>query len=213
MTERLNIIFEQIPSCEVFADIGCDHGYIALAMLKSQKAQKVIISDISAKCLQKAEQLLGAYIDKGLATSVVSNGFEKVEYCDVALIAGMGGEEICDIIKSCKNLPQKLILQPMKNTDKVRVCAVKIGYKIQKDFIFKSADKFYDLITLVKGEDSLTEQEIEFGRDNLKDKSEHFMEFIAQKIERINGFLNNPKLSNSDRQKMLNLKEKLQKYV
>ena len=213
MTERLQIIFNAIPNCEVFADIGCDHGYIANAMMRSGKAQKVIISDISAKCLLKAEQLLGQFIKDGKAQSVVSNGFEKVGYCDVALIAGMGGEEICDIITNAKSLPDKLVLQPMKNPDKVRVLAVNSGYKIQKDYMFKSSGKFYDFIILEKGQDFLTEEEIEFGRDNIKNKGQAFKEFLAQKISRLNSYLECQNLSDEDRQSMVKNKEKLEKYV
>lgn len=213
MTERLSIIFEHIPNCNTFADIGCDHGYVAYEMLKKDKAKKVIISDISAKCLQKAEQLLYKYITEGRATSVVSNGFEKVNGADVALIAGMGGEEICDIILNAKTLPETLVLQPMKNPDKVRLCALDNGYKIEKDFMFKSANKFYDLMVLVKGKDSLSAEEIEFGRDNLTGKNEHFIEFLNIKISRLEEYLLNQNLSNGDREKMLKNKEKLQKYV
>ena len=106
MTNRLETIFNHIPSCEVFADIGCDHGYIAKAMLDSGKAQKVIIADVSEKCLKKAEELLSDYIAIGRAESKVSDGFTKVGECSVALIAGMGGEEIVHILSQAKVLPK-----------------------------------------------------------------------------------------------------------
>lgn len=213
MTDRLQRIFALIPYCDTFADIGCDHGYIAEAMLKQGKAKKVIIADISAKCLQKAEQLLDESIKDGKCISVVSNGFSAVPNCDTALIAGMGGEEICDIILKAKTLPSTLVLQPMKNCDKVRLCAVKSGYKIIKDLMFKSAGKFYDLMLLVKGKDDLSDEEIEFGRDNLTGKNEDFKEFLQVKINRLNEYLKSEKLSIEDRNSMLLLKEKLEKYV
>ncbi len=213
MTDRIEKIFALIPSCDTFADIGCDHGYIAEAMLKSGKAKKVIIADISAKCLQKAEQLLEKSIIDGSCISVVSNGFENVPNCDCALIAGMGGEEICDIIAKAKNLPNALLLQPMKNCDKVRLCAVKSGYKVQKDFTFKSAGKFYDLMLFVRGKDALTDEEVEFGRDNLTGQNQDFKEFLLIKIARLTEYLKSEKLSTDDRNSMLSLKEKLEKYV
>lgn len=213
MTERLKIIFDHIPNCEIFADIGCDHGYIAYEMLKTNKANKVIISDISQKCLLKAQELLSPFISQGKAISVVSNGFEKVGDCSCALIAGMGGEEICSILTNAKSLPDKLILQPMKNIDKVRICVIDKGYKIVKDFIFKSSSKFYDLIVLEKGQDTLTQSEIEFGRDNINGNSSHFKEFIEQKIGRLEGYLKSQNLSGQDREKMLKEKERLSKYV
>lgn len=213
MTDRLERIFAIIPKCETFADIGCDHGYIAEAMLKSGKANRVIIADISAKCLKKAEQLLDESIKSGKAISVVSNGFESIPNCDVALIAGMGGEEICDIINSANNLPETLILQPMKNCDKVRLCAVRLGYRVQRDFMFKSAGKFYDLMFLTRGKDSLSDEEIEFGRDNLVGQNQDFKEFLSIKISRLEGYLKSEKLSTVDRKDMLSLKEKFEKYV
>ncbi len=213
MTDRLEKIFSIIPQCEVFADIGCDHGYMAHAMLTRGKANKVIIADISQKCLQKAQELLYPYINNGRAESIVANGFMGLPNSDVGLVAGMGGEEICSILTGAKELPDKLVLQPMKNTDKVRLCVVNLGYKIEKDYVFKSANKFYDIMLVVKGKDSLTEQEIEFGRDNILGKNNDFLEFISQKLVRLNSILASQDISVSDREKMLKTKEKLEKYV
>ena len=213
MTDRLEKIFSIIPECQTFADIGCDHGYMAHAMLTRDKAKRVIIADISEKCLSKAKDLLYPYINGGRAQSVVANGFIGVPDSDVGLIAGMGGEEICTILTSAKTLPKTLVLQPMKNTDKVRLCVVELGYKIEKDYVFKSANKFYDLMLVVKGNDALTEQEIEFGRDNIKDKSQDFIDFISQKLARLDSILLSQDISELDREKMLKTKEKLQKYV
>lgn len=213
MTDRLNKIFASIKPCKVFADVGCDHGYIAKAMLSSGKCEKVIISDISAKCLKKAEELLEYEIANGRAVSVVSDGFDKIEFCDTALIAGMGGEEICFILKRANRLPNSLVLQPMKNCDKVRICAVNSGYKILSDKIFKSAGKFYDLIVLTKGEDVLTEEEVEFGRDNVIEKGQDFSEMIKGKIEKLGFYLSNPDLSDTARSEMIKEIERLKRYV
>lgn len=213
MTDRLNLIFEQLHSCEVFADIGCDHGYIAKAMLDSGKCKKAIVSDISAECLKKAEKLLFEYINLGLATSVVSDGFDKIDLCDQALIAGMGGEEIVSILNRCKNLPYRLALQPMKNCDKVRLCAVNIGYKIKKDYTFKASGRFYDFILLEKGTDHLTEEEVLFGRTNLIEKPKAFIESINLRIEKIQGYLLSEKLSEQTVLQMKSEMEILKKHV
>ena len=182
MTKRLQEIYSLLPNCKVFADVGCDHGYIAKAMLDGDKCQKVIISDISDKCLQKAKDLLAKELQTGVAEAIVSDGFDNLPYHDLALIAGMGGEEIVAILKKAKNLPEKLLLQPMKNTDKVRVCAVELGYKIITDYTFYSSKIYYDLILLEKGEDSLSLEEIEFGRTNLQKRPEAFINCLQNKI-------------------------------
>ena len=213
MTERLKIIFSALPDCEKFADVGCDHGYIAKAMLKSGKCKSVIVSDISANCLIKAERLLFDEIKSGTAESVVSNGFEKVKGADLALIAGMGGEEIVNIILSAKELPFRLALQPMKNCEKVRKIAVQRGYRVLKDFLFKSAGKFYDFILLEKGEEQLTEEEILFGRDNLIEKGQAFKEFIRTKIRKINLYLENDALKGAEKERLIQELERLNRYA
>ncbi len=213
MTERLREIFSQIPVCKVFADIGCDHGYVAKAMLDGNKCQKVIISDVSAKCLSKAEQLLANYLAQGRAESVVSDGFDKVGECDCALIAGMGGEEIVNILKKTTRLPDSLVLQPMKNADKVRLTAVSLGYKIITDYVFSSGRIFYDLIVLQRGADKLTSEEVEFGRTNLIEKGCAFVDSIRNRIDVLQKCLDNPLVSESVAENMQKEIERLKKYV
>ena len=179
MTKRLKEIFSIIPNCHTFADIGCDHGYIAKGMLDLNKCSHAIVSDVSAKCLKKAENLLKDYISAGKVSAVVSDGFEKVGKTDVALIAGMGGEEIIKIVQNAVILPNVLVLQPMKNCDKVRVELRKTGYKFEKDYVFKAEDKFYDLMLLTRGDDVLTQEEIYFGRTNLQEKGNAFKERLS----------------------------------
>ena len=62
-------------------------------------------------------------------------------------------------------MPESLVLQPMKNVDKLRKTLLSLGYAFKKDFMFKDV-KFYDLMYVKKGADALTENEILFGRDN-----------------------------------------------
>lgn len=213
MTNRLEKIFSLLPSCKVFADIGCDHGYITKAMLDGKKCERAIIADLSAKCLLKAQELLKDYQAENRVSSVVSNGFDKVGQCDLALIAGMGGEEISSILLAAKFLPEKLVIQPMKNCDKARLTAVKLGYKIVSDFLFKSGGKFYDIISMEKGEDSLSEQEAEFGRDNLKNNNPYFVEMISNRIEKLNSYAAQKGISEKVKQGFIKEAERLKKYV
>ena len=213
MTDRLKKIFSELGECETFADVGCDHGYIAKAMIASGKAKKVIISDISAKCLKKAEELLADELADGRAESVVSNGFDKVGDCELALVAGMGGEEIVSILSSAKNLPERLVLQPMKNVDKVRCCAVNRGYKIVKDYVFFSSGIYYELLVLQKGEDFLTDDEIEFGRTNILLCSKAFTDMLKEKITKLEEYERKDGISESVKFDISQRKKRLKKYV
>lgn len=216
MTERLRLIFAEIPPCETFSDIACDHGYIAREMLVKRKCTRAQVSDISAKSLIKAEKLLADFIEKGVAQSFVSDGFDNVPQADCSLIAGIGGELICDIlIRAAKTdkLPETLVLQPMKSCDKVRRTAVRLGYAVVKDFTVKADGQFYDIISLKKGKDALTAEETEFGRTNIREKPLAFKEKIQTEIHKIVSYTESGTMKRDTRKKMLENVERLKKYV
>ena len=58
---RLETIASLIRPCKVFADIGCDHGYISLFVARSALAEKIIATDISALSLDKARRVMADY--------------------------------------------------------------------------------------------------------------------------------------------------------
>ncbi|MCL2822249.1 MAG: class I SAM-dependent methyltransferase [Firmicutes bacterium] len=56
--KRLQTICSLISKCRVFADIGCDHGQVALFVAKNGLADTVVAADISEQCLKKAKVLI-----------------------------------------------------------------------------------------------------------------------------------------------------------
>lgn len=206
LTLRLKTILDELAHCKTFADVGCDHGYIAENMLKTGKCQFAYVTDISSLSLKKAESLLSKeYLGKFKA--IVCNGLCGVPLSDQVLIAGMGGEVICDILNSADFLPERLVLQPMKNADKVRLKVLKLGYKLIKDYTFKD-EKFYDLIVCEKGEDFYSEEELEFGRDNLRQKGQAFRQVLQNKISVLRKAM--PSMSEEDK---ASAKTQIDKYT
>ena len=165
---RIEELCALIDPCKSFADVGCDHGYVARHVLKSGKCENVLITDISAKCLAKAQKLLSKYIDGGLCRAVCCDGLAGGPTdTEQVLIAGMGGEEIIKILSE-GFIPQKFVLQPMKNADKLRKFLLDKGCKLTYDGIFRD-DKFYFVI---KGERSgggedYSPAQLAFGRDGI----------------------------------------------
>ena len=213
MANRFDEIFSAIESCSVFADIGCDHGYMTEKVLKSGKCDKAIISDVSEKCLEKAKTLLFGYIESGKCEYFACDGFDKITYCDQALIAGMGGEETIKILKKSSFKPEKLVLQPMKSVKELRLFLVSFGYKIEKDYLFTASGKYYTLIKASLGRDFLTEEEAEFGRTNISLLPSDFTSWISKEIEKLCAYSKAENISEGSR-KEINLRiEKLQKYV
>lgn len=183
LPQRLRRLLEYIAPCHTFADVGCDHGYIASEVLSRGLAEYVVISDISQKSLQKAVDLLQPHNGKFCAVCCDGlSGFNRV--CDQVMIAGMGGEEICKILLSSPFLPQRLVLQPMKNAEKVRALVIEKGFEIVRDDMFFDGQKYYFALSAVVGKNAqpYTAKEVEYGRDNLRGNKD-FLDFLLQKIQ------------------------------
>ena len=213
MTERLKYIFDAVPACDTFADVACDHGYIAFEMLFSGKCNRAIVADISEKSLKKAENLLKDYVQAGKCRSFVSDGFDNVPKADCALIAGIGGTLIEDIICRATILPDTLVLQPMKHCDKVRRALVRLGFAVKKDFTVKAEGQFYDIIVANKGKDCLTDEEAEFGRTNIVERPQAFRDKIQEQIDKLFSYTERENIAANTRLKMLEKAERLKKYV
>ena len=184
MKKRFNVILSFVRPAKVFADVGCDHGKIAVAVKKSGAAEKVIASDVSAPSLRKARELADLERIDGLIT-VLSDGFSDIrERVDEACIAGMGGEEIIKILSAAKELPDRLILQPMKNSEKLRRFLVGAGFPIEADKTIFDGDKFYDIIVADRRADitKYSDDDYFWGRDNGGD-NEDFVRYLKGVIE------------------------------
>ena len=177
--DRLSLICAHIPACRVFADIGCDHGYCTAYVLEKGLCERAYVSDISAACLKKAETLLAAEIAAGRCVPVCADGLDGVKDADCVLIAGMGGEEIVRILSRAP-LPERFILQPMHNVEKVRRHLLARGAHIEEDFTFEDG-KFYDFIVgSAAGGDVYSDFEYRYGRDNLKAPSAAFLRKVRK---------------------------------
>lgn len=180
---RTEKLCKYLDCCESFADVGCDHGYCTRYMLDNKLCKTAVISDISAKCLAKAEKLLFSYIKSGAVTSVCCNGLEKIdESIEEILIAGMGGEELVSILKAAY-IPRAFVLQPMRNVRSVREFLLSRGAQLTVDEPFECGGKFYYVI---KGKrDGIlrpyTQAELDFGQSL---KSAEAKAYIRAELEK-----------------------------
>ncbi len=218
--KRIDTLCSLLEKTDVFADVGCDHGYCSEYMLKNGLCEKAILSDISKGSLKKAESLLAEYIDDGRATSVLGDGFKGVpRSVGEVLIAGMGGCEIVKILsdKSYGFLPKRFVFQPMLNADKLRRWLIENGGVITRDFTFFAEGKYYDVIVGRRAEEgekqSYTGLEYEFGRENLITRGEDFLRRVRKLLEDVEKFLAVETLSLESREELLARKKRLQEVL
>lgn len=138
------------------ADIGTDHGYLPIWLLKSGKLSKAIAGDINQGPLNTARLNAEKYSVE--LTTVLGGGFSCIRPEDVedAVIAGMGGELIAQIVSEAPWLlleNRRLILQPMTAADKLRKALYAMGFCLIKEELVKEGGKLYSVMLATQGVD------------------------------------------------------------
>jgi len=104
ISKRIEEIINFLDRCNTLADIGCDHGYVAVEAIKREIANKVFAVDINFHPLLKAKELSKKENVDDKIEFLLGNGFDPIEEeVDEAVIAGMGAENICSILSEAKD--------------------------------------------------------------------------------------------------------------
>ena len=168
LSNRLLAVAKQVDKDARVADIGTDHGYLAVYLTINNISDYVIATDRAKGPLTSATQLvellsLDTKIDTRLGDGldVLSPG-----EADTICIAGMGGMTMIDILRSHPEIVgsvKKLILQPQRGASKVRRYLMENGMRIICEDIAEDDGFYYVVIVAEQGEMELTEDEIAFG--------------------------------------------------
>ncbi len=182
LSTRLQRIFDMIPACHTFCDIGCDHGYLTMAVLEAHKAHTAIAMDVNKGPLETARTNINK---AGLLASCdlrLSSGFDKlsVDEADCTCICGMGGLLIKKIIEAgfekachCKTL----IIEPQSEYATLRAYLSAQGFVIDDEDLVTEEGKVYPVIKLHFESDqdkrqALSDHELYYGPIILKNKPE-----------------------------------------
>ncbi len=186
----------------MLADIGTDHGYLPIYLIKNNIIERAVAADISKGSCDKAYRNIALhnmdrYIDVrcGNGLEVISEG----DKTDCIVIAGTGGLLAINILQSNPNVvnnASQLVLQPQRDIDKVRLYIHSVGFKIADENMIKEKGKYYTVINAVKGSESYTPLEYLFGRTLIKKRSPVLKEFAKEELYKIMNILENMQKSN-----------------
>ena len=146
--KRLIEIINIIDSGKNVIDVGTDHGLVPLYLAKNEISNDILATDISAPSLKKLEEKLDENLSKTIKTKV-TDGFKDIEKKDnqVAIIAGMGGNTIIEIIDQslefAKNLDY-MVLESNIATERLRGYLNKNSFEITRDFLTYEHGKYYE---------------------------------------------------------------------
>lgn len=222
LSKRLKRIAEHVNKCESVADIGTDHGYIPIYLVKEGICKKAIASDINKGPIEKAKVNVAFEGVSNKVKCLLGPGLNPLKVGEVngVILAGMGGNLTRDILLADMDKVKKydfIILQPAQNPEVLREFLYKNDYEIIDEDLIKDEGRFYELFKVKYNEDSeklVFEDELEYEVSPLLRKKNHplFKEFIEEKINRCETILSFIKEdTESAKKRKSDLEEKINK--
>ncbi len=153
VNSRLRKIAGMIRSGDRVADVGTDHAYLPVFLLKNGIAKRAYACDVSDGPLENARSNIEKSGVKGIELRK-GDGLAAVapDEIDTVVIAGMGGDLIARIITAAewiKNERYELILQPMTSVEELREYLCKNGFAITQERAVVSQGRIYTVIKAV----------------------------------------------------------------
>lgn len=149
LSDRLRAVCDTVIDAVKVADVGCDHGYVAITLIKEGKAENALCLDVNKGPLEAAkENIIRAGLDEKIETRL-SDGLKRVSIDDgvnAVIIAGMGGRLVSDILEAGKDIVKnvsQLILQPQSELFLVREKVRELGFFIKSEKFLKDMGKYY----------------------------------------------------------------------
>lgn len=207
LSARLKMVADYVNKCSIAADIGTDHAYIPIWLVKNNICERAIAADISqGSCNKALKNISISRLDHKISVRC-GNGLQvidnKVDRIDCIIISGMGGLMTVSVLESNKdavNNASQLVLQPQRDINEVRKYVTEHNFKIMDEKILKDNNKYYIAMNCIKGQsEKYTDSELYFGKYIINQRSEIFKEYIDIEMN---------KLYNA----LLSLKDNLSKY-
>lgn len=190
ISNRLQVISSFVRHNSVVADIGTDHAYLPIYLVQEGVIKKAFACDIKKAPLNLAKTNIEENNLEDNIKTILSDGLDNVplEQVDDIVIAGMGGETICNIIKRAKPLKYiryKLILQPMTKQYELRKFLYENGFKIVSEGLALEQRRVYNIFNVSYNKSKVTLEELHIGKNIISDKAT-FKLYKKQLLKRFN---------------------------
>lgn len=150
ISDRLLACCGFVAPGERVADIGCDHGYLAIHLLQTGKARSVIAADINEGPLLSAVRNAEKYGVRDKIEFYLSNGAQKIPRdFDTMVCAGMGADTIVSILEAApwlQDAKYRLILQCQSKTPMLRRYLSETGFRIYEESVLQDGRFLYTVM-------------------------------------------------------------------
>lgn len=156
ISQRLLSCASMVRQGDVVADIGCDHGYLGIWLLKEGIASHVVACDLREKPLEKAKSNSRMFGTADRMSFHVADGLQAIgpSQVNTVVCAGIGGDCIAHILSQAewvRNRDCRLILQPQTSGNDLRRYLGDNGFDIQREELSQDGGYLYFTIQAAFG--------------------------------------------------------------
>ena len=199
------------------ADVGCDHAYTSIYLIKQGIAPQVVAMDVNAGPLARAKENVVKFGCEEQISLRLSDGLAALApgEADTILIAGMGGpltERILSAFPETLKTVKELVLQPQSEIAEVRRFLHRGGFRITAEDMLSEDGKYYVILRAEHGsEEAWTEEEYLFGKHLLHAASPVLSEFLEKERKKTEEL--SAGLALADTEKANERREELVRYL
>jgi tRNA (adenine22-N1)-methyltransferase len=195
---RLEKVAAYVPSGARMADIGSDHGYLPVALMRRGVIASAVAGEVAITPFQAAERTVRENDFEQQISVRHANGLMAIEADDgitVISICGMGGETIRDILDDGKarlSGHERLILQPNGGERHLRQWLMEQGYRILFEEVLQENRFHYEIIVAERtGPVVYTPEQLYFGPLQMQARSPAFLDKWTRMLRLKQQTLNN----------------------
>lgn len=188
LSHRLKSLGDWLESCDTLADIGSDHAYLPIYLLKNDKIQQALIIEINEKPLKKAIDMTIKEKVNEQCRFFLSNGLRKVNVlASTYVLAGMGSETILDIIhqdiKTFRKANQ-IVIQSNSKWSFLRKKMHQLGFNLLDEKLILDRKKEYLFLKYKYAKvENYTSQELNLGPYLMKQGTLEFINSLKLKVK------------------------------
>lgn len=192
LSNRLRMVADMVPNCEAVADIGCDHAYLSVWLLREGKANYAYACDVRKGPLAKAAETIHFFHMQERAETILCDGLAGLTpgKAQVIVMAGMGGELTNRILtdgRGCAQSAEALVLQPQSDWEMVRRRVYDLGFAITEERCVNEDGKYYLCMRAEKGTADATaysDAEYRYGRILTQRKDMTYLAWLTEECEK-----------------------------
>ena len=122
LSNRLQLIFEQLLPGEPVWDLCCDHGKLGRQALRSGLFPRVCFVDCAAHLVEQVrERLSSEGRDEGASFFGMPAEQLPEALSGTVVAAGVGAHTLMDILRDQKSTPLRFVLGPQKDEEKLKI--------------------------------------------------------------------------------------------